>query len=89
MKYTLQKCQERARNFIENSKLRNKLFYDKKLNSINIGINDLVLIRKEPYDKFEPVYSGPYKVTGVNNSNITINLNNKNYEIHKNRVVKA
>lgn len=42
----------------------------------------------EPYNKFKPIYSGPYIVLDVQNENIVIDLNGKNYKIHKNGILK-
>lgn len=89
MKHTLQVFHRRAQEFIQNSKLRNKKFYDRNMNKLDIKINDLVLVKKEPYNKFGPVYAGPYKVKQVKGTNIVIEIENKLSEIHKNRVVKA
>lgn len=90
MKDTLQVSYKRAKGFIERNKLRNKQLYDKNTHSIgNIRVNDKVLVKNEPYQKFQPIYSGPYRVKQVKNANLILEINNKPYEIHKNRVVKA
>lgn len=88
IKYNLELCHKRAHEFIKKFKMRNKNLYDKNSNSLNIKINDMVLVKQEPYHKFKPVYSGPFKVDAIDGKNITINLNDKPYQIHKNRVVK-
>lgn len=46
-------------------------------------------LQKEPYNKFKEIYSGPYRVRQISEHKITIEINNKPYEIHKNRVVKC
>lgn len=89
MKYTLQKCYERAKQFIENSKIRNRMHYDRNTHILDVNIDDYILVKKEPYEKFKPVYAGPYKVKQIDGTNIVIEINNKKYTIHKNRVVKA
>lgn len=89
LKHTLQRAGERAREFIERIKVYNKKQYDRKTNPINLSLNDLILVKKEPYNKFKEIYSGPYRVKQISEQNIMIEINNKPYEIHKNRVVKC
>lgn len=89
LKHTLQRAGERARDFVEKMKKYNKIQYDKRQNPIELRINDLVLIKKEPYNKFKEIYSGPYRVRQIKEQNITIEINNNPYEVHKNRVVKC
>lgn len=89
LKHTLQRAGERAKHFINRIKQYNKTQYDKKLNPVDVDINDLILVKKEPYDKFKQIYSGPYRVRRIDNQNITIEINNKPYVIHKNRIVKC
>lgn len=89
IKYTLQTCQKKAKEFIERSKFKNKQIYDKQINSIDLQINDLILVKQEPYSKFKPVYGGPFRVKEVNGNNVTIEINKNAYEIHKNRIIKA
>lgn len=88
LKNTLQIAQQRAIKFIEQQKLRNKKYYDEKTNPINIKINDQILIKVEPYNKFKPIFSGPYTVKGIENQNLIVEKDKKPYKIHKNRTVK-
>lgn len=88
IKYRLQSVHEKARNLLDKLKHKNKAYYDRRNNSINIQINDEILIKKEPYDKFKQVYDGPFKVTKIDEFNITVQVNNKNITVHKNRVIK-
>lgn len=71
-KYRLQTAHQRASKIIEKLKVRNKIYYDKDAKPTSIKPNDLVLIERKPYDKFESVYKGPYKVDSVSGSNVTI-----------------
>lgn len=87
-KQTLQVAYEKARKLIDRFKLNNKKYYDQRSNPIEISINDKVLVRKEPYDKHGSMYAGPFIVTRVNNPNISIRVNDKIVEIHKNRIIK-
>ena len=45
------------------------------------------MLQNQPYDKFKPIYSGPYTVVDIDNPNIIIR-NNKNVcqKVHKYRV---
>lgn len=88
LKRTLQISHDRAYTFIERIKQKNKQFYDRKVNEIKLNVEDLILVKKEPYEKLKPIFSGPYRVKTIEKQNITIEINNKPYEIHKNRVVK-
>lgn len=89
LKHTLQRAGERARDFVNKIKKYNKTQYDKKLNPIELSLNDLILVKKEPYDKFKQIYSGPYRVRHIDEQNITIEINNKPYIVHKNRIIKC
>lgn len=88
LKHTLQKSYQKAVELVEKSKQKNKQLYDRKVNPIELNINDLVLIKKEPYNKFTPVYSGPHKIIQIDEHNVTIELNNKPYSVNKNRILK-
>lgn len=85
----MQNIHSRVQKLIENSKIQNKKQYDKKTNPIEIAENDMVLLKKEPYEKLKSVYSGPYKVTKIEHPNVIININGKPYKTHKNRLIKA
>lgn len=89
LKYTLQLAHQKAREFIIRNKMKNKKYYDGKINTLNIQVNDKILIKNEPYNKFNPLYSGPYKVIQIENQNLIIEKDNKPYKIHKNRTIKA
>lgn len=47
LKHTLQVAHERAKNFIIRMKERNKLYYDKHTNAVNLKQNDLILVKKK------------------------------------------
>ena len=69
-------------------KHKNKEFYDRQTNEIDIKINDLVLIKNEPYNKFKQVYSGPFTVIKIKHPNVIVRINEKEYELHKNRIIR-
>lgn len=94
-KYKLQIAHEQARQILEKSKLRNKIYYDKSIKPLKINLKDKVLLQKEPRHKLEAVYDGPYTVENVTDSNVEIQLvtkkNNRVKErqiVHKNRIRK-
>lgn len=49
IKYKLQVSHERAKQLLEKLKHQNKVYYDKKLNSINVNIGDEIILKREPY----------------------------------------
>lgn len=87
-KHTLQIAHKEVNQAIENKKLQNKSIYDKKVNSIDVKVNDKILIKNEPYSKFKNIYKGPFTVKKVDDHNITVLVDNKEVTIHKNRTVK-
>lgn len=88
MKYRLQKAHKDTKEMIDVFKKRNKEYYDKKINVTDFKIGEKIKIKKEPYDKFQYIYSGPFEILEIKNENVIINLNGKKYKIHKNRINK-
>lgn len=90
LKYKLQLAHKHAKVFLENSKIRNKINYDKSINPINLNINDKVLIVDETRNKHDPIYKGPYLIQQIDNCNVTIlnPLNQKTKLVHKNNIRK-
>lgn len=86
LKYRLQTAWQDARTNLVLSKIKRKEVHDVKANSKDYAVNDKVLITKETGTKLEEVYSGPYTVLKVHDPNITLNINNKEVIVHKNRV---
>lgn len=89
LRHTLQVSQQRAKELINKNKMQVKKTYDNKINPIDVKINDFILIKIEPYNKFKPVYSGPHKVKAVNDENVTIEIDKNEHTVHKNRIVKV
>lgn len=85
----MQKAHTEVRSLTEKMKQRNKKYYDKRINTLNVSVGDNVLLKWERYYKFQPVHSGPFKVVKLKTTNIVIEKNNKNYEIHKNQTIMA
>lgn len=88
LKKTLQIARDRTRKFIDKIKLKNKQYYDRKTNEIEVKKGHLILVKKMPYDKFKPIFSGPHKIKEIEGENIIFEINNKPHKIHKNRTVK-
>lgn len=89
LKNTLQIAHKKAIEFIEKMKLKNKLYYDKYTNPIDLKVDEMILVKKEPYNKFSNVYAGPYRVKKIENENVVFEINGKQHTIHKNRTVKV
>lgn len=88
-KYRLQKAHEKARLIIEKMKINSKSQYDKNSNPINIKIGEKVYLECKPYNKHEPIYTGPYEVISIEHPNVIIKIKeNKTEIVHKNRLVK-
>lgn len=41
-------------------KTKNKELYDRKVNKMKLNIGDLVLVEKQPHEKFKPILSGSH-----------------------------
>lgn len=90
VKYRLGKSNCLAKQLIDKHKARNKACYDKSSKPINLKLNDIVLLQKQPYNKHESIYEGPFIVTKMDGANVTI-FNEKTKQektVHKNRIRK-
>lgn len=85
-KYRLQTAHEEASKILTKLKLRNKKIYDKNCKPLDLSINDLVLLQKQPYDKLKPIYDGPYTVKNIDGPNVIIESKNKEKTVHKERL---
>lgn len=90
MKYRLQKSHNLAKNLINKHKARNKLLYDKAARPLNLRVRDMVLVEKQPYEKYKNIYEGPFQVQKVDGVNVIILDETKKTlkTIHKNRLRK-
>lgn len=90
VKYRMQKTHQLAKNLINKHKIKNKKIYDKTAKPLDINTNDKVLIQKEPRNKHESIYQGPYTVIRSNEANVTVldEKTQKEKTFHKNRVHK-
>lgn len=88
-KIILQKIHKDVTELVSKNKEINKKTYDKNVNPLELKVNDTVLMKKEPYDKFKQVYSGPHIVKEIWEPNVIILLDGKPYKVHKNRLIKT
>lgn len=88
VKFRLQIAQRRAAKFIETSKLNRQKYSNERANSIQIALNDLVLVQNEAGHKLEPIYKGPYSVVSIDErNNVTLaGDDGKTFKVHKNRL---
>lgn len=88
LKYRLQTAHHMTVEIINKMKQRNKKYYDRDTNPLDIKMGDLVFIEKEPYNKHKKIRNGPFKVLEIDEPNATIRMENKKYLVHKNRSTK-
>lgn len=86
-KYRLQNAHMAARNFIEKLKIKNKTFYDKTANPLEIDIGDIVYLRQEPYNKLGTL-NKKFIVKSIEHPNVIIFDGSKETIVHKNRLLK-
>lgn len=67
-------------------KKKNKTYYDRQTNKLDIKIGDLVFLEKEPHNKQIHIRTGPYKVLDIEDTNAIILMDKKKYTVHKNRL---
>lgn len=90
-KFRLQHAHKIAQKLLEKSKLNNKKEYDKNSKQITYNIDELVLLKVEPYNKFKPIFSGPHRIIKISEPNIEVydNETNKRITVHKDRLRKV
>lgn len=86
---TIANSWEIAKEHLLKQKLKNKRYYDRNANEVDICVDDYVLI-KDPIKKhkFQNVYDGPYKVIDTHESYIEILKKGKRVKVHKNMTKK-
>jgi hypothetical protein len=90
VKAKLQVAAKQTAKHLEEVKLRNKIQYDKKLNSVIIEIGDSVVIEKEGGHKLDAMYSEVHEVVEIlPNHNIKIKIGNNIKTYHKNQLRKV
>lgn len=84
------KTLEIAKEHLTKKKNNNKHYYDNKTRELDININDLILLKNQTkINKFQDIYSGPYRVIDTSDSYIQIMKNGKPMKVHKNLIKKA
>ena len=80
--HKLHHIRQMARNNLEESKNRQKHYYDRKIQPQTYQEGDWVWLLNPRREKLEPEYSGPYKITEVlENSNLKIVINPKQMRV--------
>lgn len=90
VKFKLQTAAQKAKTLLEKAKQKLTTNHKRHARPITIKLGDQVWLKKENRRKLDPVYSGPYKITGINHPNATIeNQTTKETQtVHKNRLVR-
>ena len=85
----MQNSQQRAKQIIENCKIKNYALYDKKSNNIKLKIGDLIYVDRPTGHKLSSKFSGPYKIVSLDdNKNCTVTDNTKTWMVHMDRIRK-
>lgn len=87
-KYRLQRAHVDARQLIQKMKLRNKSYYDRNADPIDLNVGSKVKLVVLPYDKHSEIYKGPYVVKMIDDPNVMITGCGKEKIVHKDRLRK-
>ena len=87
----LRDTQSLAHDRLLAAKEKSKQWYDQKVNPVNFKIGDEVWLLKEPRDnKFDDYYRPRYKVKGLSDHNVTLDLGDgREKVVHKNKLKLA
>lgn len=91
----LQKSSQVAKENAMQSKVKNKQYYDRKINNYDFTIGDSVYLQNEQpkvgrSKKLSPHYSGPYIIADITSPvNCTLLIRNKRVVVHTNRLKPA
>lgn len=90
LKQKLQVIHKYIHDKLEKQKLSRTIKNNLPIQETYINIGDMVYLKNEGRKKLDPVQSGPYEITKLNNSNAIIkNIDtNQEFEIHKSRLIK-
>ncbi|CAI6362678.1 unnamed protein product [Macrosiphum euphorbiae] len=88
LKQKFQEAHQIARNRLIKNKEVNKRYYDKKTNTEELKINDMILLKDHTQrNKLSPLWKGPYEVLDVLDSeNVVMSRNRNKVTVHKNDV---
>lgn len=90
LRHKLQTAHRFARDNLIKSKMKNKEYYDRKLNPSNFDTGDMVLLRNHTNSKLGARYDGPYEIIEiVSPTNTKIKISAKeNRIVHNNHLKK-
>lgn len=87
LKYRLQKAWKDARENLVKVKIKRKQTFDRNCKKVDYKIGDKVLLEnKNIENKLDALFSGPYEIIDVKNSNVVLKKDNKVKEVHKNMI---
>lgn len=90
MKNRMRTAHDIAKKYNLECKQINKHYYDKKLNSTQFNVGDLVfVINDQKNHKFDNRYKGPWPILSMTDENCTIKQNGKPRTYHKNKLKPA
>lgn len=89
LKFRLQVTHNNVFQTIQNRKQKRTNKLNQTVKPTDLIIGDIVYLQIENRQKLQPVYSGPYQIETLNDSNaIIIHHNGKRQEVHKSRLIK-
>lgn len=89
MKFKLQTSLARARKFLNDTKSQRVIKFNESIDEVKIKEGDLVKVRVEARNKFDPWFKGPFKVVSIDYPNCTVKINDKQeMTIHLSKVKK-
>lgn len=81
---------ELAKEHLYTRKIQNKMYYDNRINDIDLRINEKVLVKNmTKKHKFDELYEGPYVITDLHDSYVEILKKGKKVKLHKNLIKKV
>lgn len=88
LRHRLNLSLNKAKEYLDIAKRRNKTHYDKKTNVNDFSVGDYVLVRNINRKKCQSPYHGPYKIVEKSGTNSTLDVNNKEKSYHDNLLKK-
>lgn len=86
LKYRIQRACDDARNNLIISKEKRKVRFDTNSKCVQFEPGSKVLLKSASNNKSDELFNGPYVVVKDTHPNIVIKVDNKQIEVHKNRV---
>lgn len=89
IKFNFQRIYNLTKDLLNKAKMKTKEIYDKKSKTIELKINDKIMVVDHTRNKHGAIYNGPYSIVSIKGENITfLDRNNKLKTIHKNSIRK-